>query len=97
MRGPNLPNPAAKEQHILASLEQSIGVVGKEMGRGVENALRKLAHERVFFLSNLQEQIPTPPEKACQRHTTDSLHRLVQTLGLLTSRPVPETVVPVLQ
>lgn len=61
------------------------------MGSGVENVLRKLAHERVFFLSNLQEQIPTPPEKACQRHTTDSLHRLVQTLGPLTSRPVPET------
>jgi hypothetical protein len=54
---------------ILASLDQSIAALGKEMGRGGKNALRKLTQERVFFLSNLQEQIPTPPEKASQRDT----------------------------
>src|SRR5690606_22624934 len=51
VRGADLPNRAAKEQHILASLEQSIGALGKEIGRGVENALKRLAQERVFFLS----------------------------------------------
>lgn len=95
MRGPNLPNRAAKEQHILASLDRSIGALGKEMGRSVENALKKLAQERVFFLSNLQEQIPVPPEKASQRQTADSLQRLTQALAALAAPPVPETVVPV--
>ena len=95
MRGPNLPNRAAKEQHILASLDQSIGALGKEMGRSVENALKKLTQERVFFLSNLQEQIPTPPEKASQRQTADSLQRLVQALAALAAPPVPDTVVPI--
>jgi hypothetical protein len=95
MRGPNLPNRAAKEQHILASLDQSIGALGKEMGRSVENALKKLVQERVFFLSNLQEQIPVPPGKASQRQTADSLQRLLQALASLAAPPVPETVVPV--
>lgn len=95
VRGADLPNRAAKEQHILASLEQSIGALGKEIGRGVENALKRLAQERVFFLSTLNEPIPNPPHKASQRHTADSLQRLVQALAALAAPPVPETVVPV--
>jgi hypothetical protein len=95
MRGPNLPNRAAKEQHVLASLDQSIATLGKEMGRGVENALKKLTPERSFFLSNLQEQIPTPPEKLSQRHTVESLARLVETLEKLGAPPIPESVTPV--
>lgn len=58
VQGPNLPNRTAREQHVLASLDQSIGALGKEISRGVENALRRTASERSFFLSNIQDQIP---------------------------------------
>lgn len=95
MRGPNLPNRGAKEQHILSSLDQSIGALGKEMGRSVENALRRLAHERVFFMSNLQAQIPVPPEKTSQRQTAESLQRLLHALAALATPSVPDSVVPV--
>ena len=95
MRGPNLPNRDAKEQHVLASLEQSVSVLGKEMGRGVENAMKKIIPERSFFLSNLQGQIPIPPEKASQRHTAESLRRLLKTLESLSTPPIPESVTPV--
>jgi hypothetical protein len=95
MRGANLPNRSAKEQDILASVDQSIGALGKEMGRSVENSLRKLTQERVFFLSNLNDQIPIPPEKVSQRHTADSLARLVQTLSALATQPTPDAAVPI--
>jgi hypothetical protein len=95
MRGPNLPNRDAKEQHVLASVDQSVSVLGKEMGRGVENAMKKLIPERSFFLSNLQEQIPTPPAKASQRHTAESLRRLLKIVESLSAPPIPESVTPV--
>lgn len=95
MRGPNLPNRVAKEQHVLASLDQSIEVLGKEMGRGVENALKKLTPARSFFLSNLQDQIPTPPGKPSQRLTAESLRRLLATVEALSAPPIPDQVTPV--
>jgi hypothetical protein len=95
MRGPNLPNRAAKEQHVLASLDQSIGVLGKEMGRSIENILKKTVSERSFFLSNLHEQIPNPPQKSSQRHTLSALQRLTETMEALSAPPIPETVTPV--
>ncbi|HZL25959.1 MAG TPA: hypothetical protein VFC39_05460 [Acidobacteriaceae bacterium] len=95
MRGPNLPNRDAKEQHVLASLDQSVGVLGKEMGRGVENAMKKIIPERSFFLSNLQDQIPNPPEKASQRHTAESLRRLLKTVESLSAPSIPDSVTPV--
>lgn len=95
MRGPNLPNREAKEQHILASVDQSISLLGKEMGRSVETSMRKIVPERVFFLSNLQDQVPIPPEKPSQRHTAESLRRLLKTAEALSAPPIPESVTPV--
>jgi energy-coupling factor transporter ATP-binding protein EcfA2 len=95
MRGPNLQNRADKEQHVLASLDQSISALGKEMGRGVETLLKKITPERSFFLSNLQEQIPTPPAKPSQRYTVDSLKRLMATVELLSAPPIPDSVTAV--
>ncbi len=95
VKGPNLPSRAAKEQHVLASLEHSISTLGKEMGRGIENALRKIAAERSFFLSNIQDQIPESPQKGSQQHTLDALRRLLKTMEGLAAPPIPEAVTPV--
>ena len=95
VRGPNLLTRVAKEQHILASLDQSIVSLGKEMGRGVENALKRLIPERVFFLSNLQGQIPVPHVKPSQRRTVEGLQLLLERLAALAAPPIPERVTPV--
>ena len=97
MRGPNLPNRNAKEQHILASLDQSIAAIGKEMGldRSVENTLKKVTSDRAFFLSNLQNQIPDPPKKHSERITVDRLRCLLETLEQLGKPPVPDSVIPI--
>ena len=97
MRGPNLPNRNAKEQHILASLDQSIAAIGKEMGldRSVENALKTATSDRAFFLSNLQNQIPDPPNKHSERITADRLRCLLKTLEQLGTPPIPDSVTPV--
>lgn len=65
------------------------------MGRGVENAMKKIIPERSFFLSNLQDQIPNPSEKASQRHTAESLRRLLKTVESLSTPPIPDSVTPV--
>ena len=95
MRGPNLPNRSAKEQHVLAALDQSIAAIGKEAGRGTENALKKIAAERVVFLSNLQKQIPDAHAKPSQRRTAESLRRLLGMLKGLGTPPIPASVTPV--
>ena len=95
MRGPNLPNRNAKEQHVLAALDQSIVGIGKETGRGIENVLRNVAAERVVFLSNLHYQLPALPQKPSQRRTAQSLSRLLDVLKELGTPPVPESVTPI--
>ncbi len=95
VRGPNLMGRKAKEQHVLASLEQSIGVTGKELGRGAENALRKLAPERSFFLENAHQRIPSPPEKAWQRRTREALQKILALMTELAAPPMPEAITPV--
>jgi hypothetical protein len=94
MRGPNLPNRDSKEQHVLASVDQSINALGKEMGRSIENVMKKIIPERSFFLSNLQDQIPNAPEKAAQRHTGESLRHLLKALETLSAAPIPDSVTP---
>ena len=95
MRGPNLPNRKAKEQHVLAAVDQSIAAIGKETTRGIENALKQVASDRVVFLSNLQDQIPDPSGKLSQRRTVESLRRLLYTLEKLGTPPIPDSVTPV--
>lgn len=95
MRGPNLPNRKAKEQHVLAAVDQSIAAIGKETTRGIENALKQIASDRVVFLSNLQDQIPDLPGKLSQRRTAESLHHLLCTLEKLGTPPIPDSVTPI--
>ena len=95
MRGANLPTRSAKEQHVLAALDQSIVAIGKETGRGTENALKKVTADRVVFLSNLQEQIPDPPGKPSARRTAESLRHLLDILKKLGAPAIPDSVTPV--
>src|SRR4051794_21954935 len=55
VRGDNLPNRKAKEDHVFASLENALRGVGDALGAGVARSLRRNLDKRVFFVSNIHE------------------------------------------
>jgi len=95
VRGDNLRTRADKEHHVLASLDNTIVALGKDLGRSTENALKRIAPDRSFFLSNLQEQISEPPANAQAKHTIAALRSLLKAIDLASTPPPPPEVTPV--
>ncbi|NCC33924.1 MAG: hypothetical protein EOM24_18195 [Chloroflexia bacterium] len=73
VRGDNLPTPSAKREHVRSSLDNMIGMVTADMGRGAEIALRRDLDTRIFFLANIQRQ-------KIKGSTEDEFRRLLQTI-----------------
>lgn len=95
VRGDNLRTRADKEHHVLASLDNTIVTLGKDLGRSTENALKRIAPDRSFFLSNLQDQISEPPPNAQAKHTIAGLKALLKAIDLVSTPPPPPEVTPV--
>jgi hypothetical protein len=95
VRGDNLRTRADKEHHVLASLDNTIVALGKDLGRSTENALKRIAPDRSFFLSNLQEQISEPPASAQEKHTIAALRSLLKAIDVVSTPPPPPDVTPV--
>ena len=90
VKGPNLPNIAARKEHVFRSLENAIGSIREILGRSAENALRRETVNKTFFLSNIQN-----PIKEANRLTISELQRLVMTIrDSIKPRP-PAHVTPV--
>ena len=94
VRGDNLRTRVDKEQHVLASLDNTIVALGKDLGRSTENALKRIAPERSFFLANLQEQIADPAPNAQAKHTLSALQRLLAEIDRVSTPPPPPEVTP---
>ena len=90
VKGDNLRTLAAKKQHVFNSLQNAIGSVREVLGRSAENALGRVVSDRVFFVSNIQEQI-----KESAKMTLAELQRLVGTIRATIIPPPPVTVTPV--
>jgi hypothetical protein len=95
VRGDNLRTRADKEQHVLASLDNTVVALGKDLGRSTENALKRIAPERSFFLANLQEQITDPAPNALAKHTLTGLRKMLTVIDQLSTPPPPPQVTPV--
>ena len=95
VRGDNLRTRADKEQHVLASLDNTIVALGKDLGRSTENALKRIAPERSFFLANLQEQITDAAPSAQAKHTLTALRRVLVVIDQVSKPPPPPQVTPV--
>jgi hypothetical protein len=95
VRGDNLRTRADKEHHVLASLDNTIVALGKDLGRSTENALKRIAPDRSFFLSNLQEQISEPPANAQVKHAISALRSLLKAIDVVSTPPPPPEVTPV--
>lgn len=93
VRGDNLPTFAAREQHVLASVENVIKAIGDELGPFAERALRARLETASFFLSAIQGRLDEG--KRAGRRTIQQLSDLlgaVERIGELpeqvTARPV---------
>ena len=90
VKGPNLPDPAARKEHVFRSLENAIGSIRESLGRSAENALRRETASKTFFLSNIQN-----PIKEKNRLTISELQRLVVAIQASIKPRPPAKVTPV--
>ncbi|BDC48936.1 hypothetical protein F183_A12520 [Bryobacterales bacterium F-183] len=95
VRGDNLRTRNDKEQHVLASLDNTIVALGKDLGRSTENALKRIAPDRSFFLSNIQDQVSEPPANTQAKHTLENLRKLLKAIEEVSTPPPPPQVIPI--
>lgn len=95
VRGDNLRTRPDKEQHVLASLDNTIVALGKDLGRSTENALKRIAPDRSFFLANLQEQIAEPPRNTQGKYMLAALRTMLKVIDQVSTPPLPSQVTPV--
>lgn len=93
VKGDNLPNAAAREQHVLASAENVLASIGEELGPFAERALRCRIKEACFFVGNIDTEL-TPAKKAHQR-TIAQLQGLLEAIDAIVEMPAPVLAKPV--
>lgn len=54
IRGDNLPGPAEKRQHVMASVRNGVGSLRETIGGGVANSLLRAVEHDAFMLGGLQ-------------------------------------------
>lgn len=84
--GDNLPTFTAKEQHILASAENTLRTIGEQLGPWAERALRQRIELASFFVGAIQE----PLQGASRRggRSIQQLQRMLEAVDSLVERPV---------
>jgi hypothetical protein len=85
--GDNLPTPAARVQHVLASAENVLAAIGEDLGPFAERALRARLRSARFFLANLDERLDI--ENKDGQRTAQQLSKLLEMLDNIVERPKP--------
>lgn len=93
VKGDNLPNAAAKEQHVLASAENVLASIGEELGPFAERALRCRLKEACFFVGGIDENLDA--SKKTHRRTIDELKALLAAIDGIVEKPEPVGATPV--
>lgn len=93
VKGDNLPNAVAKEQHVLASAENVLASVGEELGPFAERALRGRLKEACFFVGGIDEDLDA--EKKTQKRTIAQLQSLLAAIDSIVEKPAPVLSKPV--
>ncbi|MEO8314996.1 MAG: hypothetical protein ABI645_09400 [Pseudomonadota bacterium] len=93
VKGDNLPNAAAKEQHVLASAENVLASIGEELGPFAERALRGRLKEACFFVGGIDE--PLDETKKTHRRTIGQLQALLAAIDSIVEKPAPVAMQPV--
>lgn len=93
VKGDNLPNAAAKEQHVLASAENVLASIGEELGPFAERALRGRLKDACFFVAGIDENLDAT--KKTQKRTIGQLQSLLAAIDVIVEKPEPVLAKPV--
>lgn len=93
VKGDNLPNAAAKEQHVLASAENVLASIGEELGPFAERALRLRLKEACFFVGGIDENLDG--SKKAHKRTIAQLQALLAAVDDIVEKPAPVESKPV--
>lgn len=93
LKADNLPNAAAKEQHVLASAENVLASIGEELGPFAERALRRRLKTACFFVGGIDEHLDAA--KKAQKRTIGQLQALLTVIDAIIEKPAPVQVRPI--
>ncbi|MCX7069379.1 MAG: hypothetical protein NTW01_00060 [Gammaproteobacteria bacterium] len=93
VKGDNLPNASAREQHVLGSAENVLAAIGEELGPFAERALRGRLKDACFFLGSLDEKLDTA--KKPNKRTISQLQALLSSIDGIVEKPAPVPAKPV--
>jgi energy-coupling factor transporter ATP-binding protein EcfA2 len=93
VKGDNLPNAVAKEQHILSSAENVLASIGEELGPFAERALRSRLRDACFFVGGIDEHLDLT--KKSQKRTISHLKTLLSAIDTITDKPGPVQTKPI--
>ncbi|HEY0693861.1 MAG TPA: hypothetical protein VGD71_33055, partial [Kribbella sp.] len=77
--GDNLPTFSAREEHVLASMENVLKAIGDELGPAAERVLRRRIDDARFFVGDIQE--PLNPNKNTGRRAIAQFEALLNLLA----------------
>ena len=93
VKGDNLPDAAAKANHVLASAENVLAAFGEDLGPYAERAFRQRLENARFFLANLHE--PLSADTRPGKRTISQLQKLLNAVDAVIERPLPDEARPV--
>jgi energy-coupling factor transporter ATP-binding protein EcfA2 len=92
VKGDNLLNNIAREQHVLASAENVLSAIGEDLGPFAEKALRGRLDRGKFFLGGLDGDLTASPKG---KRTIAQLKLLLMHVDGIVERPEPVLAKPV--
>ena len=93
VKGDNLPNAAAKEQHVLASAENVLASIGEELGPFAERALRGRLKNACFFVGGIDKRLDATQK--LQKRTIGQLQALLAAIDAIVEKPAPVQAKPI--
>lgn len=85
VKGDNLPNASAKEQHVLASAENVLASIGEELGPFAERALRLRLKDACFFVGGIDDHLSLA--KKSQKRTIGQFQSLLAAIDSIVEKP----------
>lgn len=93
VKGDNLPSIRAKQEHVLASVENVMTSLGDDLGPNAERALRAQLDSNCYFLGGIDRILD--PTKKRGRQSIAQLKELLLAIDKIVERPEPIETRPV--